>query len=520
MSKRIQSIKNNIEYKTLLRKTVSSMETKTDRLVYEQISARLVALIRNMPDTNYNFLTASPKDDVIKLLSKHNITEGISNIHRARFSRNIKTLWFNAFSLGIKHTVMDILVTTDLFKKEVSTLSNFGVLGAKEEEEVIAEFAAKDNLTPQQKAQITKAKRNLTILRNNIAKLKQSGVLYDSFNLDSSSDKAARLTLEQKLSFLTAVQEINDFTYKADASRKEFLADAYLQQRIRVLTTDYVDSKDTFIKNKIAEYLSTNIEGVKQIRDKNIDAAALTQRITTKLQSSDTTKDSSKSKADMIVRTELSIAYNFGKLSGFSSAQDNGRKFRWNADWELENRTTDYVVCKACEGMNGRIYTIRDLLLVGTVLDNGILRYEGKSRTDFKNPSRPMIPFHPFCSCFWSLEPEDIEEETKEISTDVNIPKTSPTLIDTQLNTLNITIGTGLIVGGAFLLARSNAWKAFGTAAKNIPSIDTSIVDQVTNVSKYVTDVIDTPSIVKRYTIILQSLINTNPAKLPKIPVV
>jgi hypothetical protein len=176
----------------------------------------------------------------------------------------------------------------------------------------------------------------------------------------------------------------------------------------------------------------------------------------------------------MIIATEVSTAYNFGKLIGFSGMQDLEKKFIWNADWELQFTSQYYEVCEHCKSMDGREFTVRELLVIGTQLDVGAGGF-GKSgrRTDFKNPSLPMIPSHPHCNCYWTLEQDDRRFESEDIYEDIpieeinNIDPQRQIIPSTKGNLAMQLAGAGLVVGGAFLLSRSNMWNTFAAALAN-----------------------------------------------------
>lgn len=397
---KIYSLTKKREYTTLLNQKLRFLRNlEVDSVIYKSAAQEMIKEIRALSETEALFLPVVPVSMRKKVLEK--VTVNISTIVRGRFLRTIRTMWEEVYSLGKKHAVTDLLMDTGLFNNQFKRNASFSSLEGISLTEWLndketAEFAEREDLTPAQRRAISRAKRNLTILRNNVNRLKAEGVLYNSFDLEKGTGKAARLTIEERIRFLQMVQEIDDLLRKAEASEKTFLSDEYLQRRYRVLTQDYADMYDTYIKEQMASYLDKNIEGIRQIINKEQDAQQLASRLATQIENANVELVKPDVKAEMILRTELGLAYNFGKLLGFTSPTDLNRKFRWNADWELEGKA-DYEVCKACERMDGRIFTVQDLLTVGTRLDRGILNYQGQTRTDFKNPTMPMIPFHPNC---------------------------------------------------------------------------------------------------------------------------
>lgn len=528
--------KNNLlEYNKIIDKNLTYL--KSNQLLkplYAKVAENLYSLLKATNASDIALLPILPKSYINHLLAR--INTDVSLLVRGRFQRGLKDSWSAMFKLGKKHSVKDILFHSNFFTKELTKINTYSSFDAYSlidyltvKEEDIAEFEEGD-LTIEQKLAISRAKRNLTILRNNVDKLKASGVLYNSYDYTSAADISSKMTIEQRIKFLEMSQEIDDLLKKAEASEKLFLSDNYLQSRYRVLTEDYVDMYDNYIKEKVSTYLSKNIEGVKQIINSPQQTQALINSISTSLEDTDVELVEPNQKAEMIVRTELSIAYNFGKLSSYSGQQDSNKYFRWKVDWEIGEGST-YGVCTACRRMDGEVFTVNQLLLTGTRLDRGLLRYEGKTRTSFKNPTMPVIPFHPNCNCYWELVP--IEEYTEEmLAAYADTPTTtSITPITQESSNLGLIAGASLMVGGAFLLSRSNIWKTFS-------KVFSSNIDNVTEtVSEKVEEVIKTPSVIndyiekeisgdvsEKYIQILEDVLKTNPSTIytdiPVAPIV
>lgn len=528
-TQKIYSLTKKREYTNLLNQKLRFLRNlEVDRTIYRSAAREMIQEVRKLDESEAMFLPVVSIPMRKKVLDK--VTVNTGTIVRGRFLRTIKTMWNDVYSLGKRHAVTDLLMNTGLFDNQFKRSASFHSIEGVTlldllPDEDVAEFAESEDLTPAQRKAIGRAKRNLTILRNNVRNLKASGTLYDDFNLEESTGKAARLTIEQRIIFLEMVQEIDDLLRKAEASEKNFLSDEYLQRRYRVLTQDYADMYDNYIKEQMASYLDKNIEGVRQILNKEADAEQLVNRISTQIENAQVELVKPNVKAEMILRTELGLAYNFGKLLGFTSPTDLSRKFRWNADWELEGKA-DYEVCKACQRMDGRIYTVQDLLTVGTRLDRGVLNYQGQTRTDFKNPTMPMIPFHPNCSCYWTLMPDDDPaEDYAERYVDTNIPPPLPPIPGTredveklQDQTIPITVASGLLVGGLFLLARSNVWRLFyRTAVQAVDDVvKPTTTQQLIDVSKFIIDEVP-EEVVTRYKDILDTTIRTAPEELPTI---
>lgn len=486
------------EYTLLINSIIKKLRTENIKdFLYKQIATDLITEVRKRKEDAI-YLTIVPAGFMADFI--RDVAQNVKKVLTTRFRKEIENLWKESFDLGKKHMIADYLFRIKPFKSILSGVSKFdSLLGYN-----LALFAEDDippiDPTDKQRAiRIARAKRNLTILKNNVNKLKTSGVLYNSFDLDKSSDKAARYTIEEKISFLETLLEIEDFIKKSDLAEKSFLGNEYFNRRYKVLTDDYLANYDLYIKDQISEYLNKNIEGVRQIQNVNTRSDILINKIASELEKQNIDKVDPLLKSERILRTELSIAYNFGKLSGFTSSNDMIRKFRWNADWELEGKT-DYEVCESCRLMDGRIYTARDLLITGTRLDRGVLRFEGRSRTSWKNPNLPQIPFHPNCSCYWTLVEKGSEDdiELEEEYPPINQEGLPGTQQEVNNNLLPNAVGAGLVIGGMFLLARSNAWRIFFETVKDITTTTTttvspSVVTSIENVYKYIRDFFPSP---------------------------
>lgn len=462
------------------------------RQMYKVVSMKLTKYLKDMKTEDYVKLKVMPKGLLLNNLDI--ITNDFKIIYMNRYRKMLTNLWKGIFDLGIKHQVMDYLYLTGLFNDQLDKVSKFSSLVHGS---LIAEFAEGDDANTLDKKAIIRAKVNLAKLQKNLDQLKRQGIYDDVFSRGEGI--AARLTLEQKVVFLQTIQDISNYSKKAEVSKSNFLADNYIQNRIRVLTNDFGNQYDSYIKEQISDYLSRNIEGVRQIRETFTKEQTATQNIYNALVDSGVQdRINPGAKAERILRTELSIAYNFGKLAGFTSPEDLTKRFRWNADWELESRKDDYQVCVPCQDMDGSIWTVAQLLAVGTRLDRGILKYVGnRGQTDFKNPTLPMIPYHPHCNCYWTFEDNGYQPDEGVIDA---LEPMQPTSSVDRL-TANTLLGgaavTGLLVGGTFLLSRSNAWRTFLKSGKNfidnnetVEQVISKVKPVVNNVRDYVDDVV------------------------------
>jgi hypothetical protein len=553
-------------YKLISQTLVTLEKPEIRKLAFDLILDRFIEFIKKLSEDEFTKLKVLPESYFKRKFDE--FYKSVNYILMNKFRSLLKELWSNSYQLGINHQIEDMLYVTGMFKTfDKQTSSNFSSLLSDSLvshfglEENTAEFANGDE-SDNSAYIIGRARRNLTILQRNVNKLVAQEDIFNRNKLLNSESKASRYTIKQRIEFLRAVQEISDYSKKAEASRKTFLGDNYLNQRITILSADYARRYDDIIKEELAAYVNKNIEGVRQIRTNPSRVTTLRRDISETLVDAgmDIKNNSEIAKARNILRTELAIAYNFGKLAGFTSPADETRKVRWNADWELEHsrdRQTKkvvpidgYEVCKACALMDGKVFTVKELLILGVNLDRGILGYESGSgnSTDFKNPAHPMIPFHPNCSCYWTIEPLDTEEEVQEEISEITPIQTQPNWLrrqryldavakqqqyiqdvnypgslaqvqaqrQSQENVLPTLLGTGLLVGGAFLMSRSNAWRTFFRTLQKvdraIPEVvqptATDIVQDVTRVGRTIKIEIKNPQLFDEFEDVLVNTIS------------
>lgn len=444
-----------------------------------------------------------------------------------RTKQALKTNLETMIDLGIKHTISDYLyqlpkVRKVLDTKQVSfsswegTLTDFVTKNSD-----TAEFNKKgrdgnsfDDLTKKEKDAIQRADNELARIAFSLDELEERGLLKDTA---TRNRRLARMSYEERYRFLLILKDIDNFQQRAAASKSKFIKDTYLDRRQAVLAGDIGKVYNATLKKQIAAFIAEESRYLSSITGKEERVATLTEKIANKLKAFNKKKyNQSKAEADAqlpsyiaraetIVATETSVAYNFGKLIGFSGPEDLEKEFTWNADWEIQFRdpSGNYQVCEYCRLMDGRKFTVRQLLTIGLQADRGAGGFKGTSRTktSFKNPAMPMIPGHPNCSCYFSLSYddrkfdsellyEDISPEYLEYidSLDIGARSTvqAPTGSRIRNDLLMQLLGTGLVVGGAFLLARNNAFQSFASALFNKP-----LIVQYKPAEKLVSDVLE-----------------------------
>lgn len=382
--------------------------------------------------------------DTLNMINDYNYINSVRNTELQsintyasnNYFRLLTELWNAAFKVGIKHSVVDSLSQLPTFaginfkslfsnvKKKSTSFTNFGGITNTDLAEFILSEAQKK---AKEKAEIDRAKK-----------------------------VTAMLDIKQKKVYIDSTRKIYSNIRQAEITRKDFLGSEYMRTRLRVLSRDYANSNDRSIRVSISKYLKENNTSIQNLRDTQVDVNNLRKKIQEDLRKKGLFKTKGKpGQAFKIARTELNLAYNFGKLSGFTgSEEDLNRKVMWAADWEMQNKVPGYRVCDFCKNMNGKVYTVSKIIQLGVILDRGILNYKGTSstKTSFKNPNIPMIPGHPECSCYWVVLPPD---------SDAKVEADASNLTEV-LKTGMLALGTvSILVGAGFLASRSGLFKQF-----------------------------------------------------------
>jgi hypothetical protein len=508
-----------VEFDKLSKKVRGKLKTKAiEEAAYPEIAKNIAKYIKEKSELELVLLPKFSSDRIDSISSDLSKGGSVAAINQMRIV--LKESVGSLLDLGVKHTIADMLHTMPKVKKSfskksakfsslVGDMTSFVLDGA------VAEFNEYDDLNAKDKKDITKSDAYLVRMAESLDKLEERGY-FDDF-----PDKQSRLTrqsYEERYRYLYLITEINNFKKRAEASRNGFVSDEYIKRRHGVLANDFGSSYDNYIKSKIADFIQEESRYMTNIKKKDQGIDKLTDQIRIKLQQRDVDRLKNRltksklqetiakrqalyeSRAEMFIATETSTAYNFGKLLGFSGLEDSNKKFTWNADWELETRnsTGDYEVCKACAEMDGSTYVLSELLVTGTQLDEGAGGYgKNGNKTDFKNPSLPQIPFHPHCNCYWTYEPDlsnvelEADEETAPVDTIDEQELQSPP--GSAGSVLATAAGVGLLVGGAFLLSRSNYWGAFirNTSLKNYGTTGGALSKIVLDTSEYIVDEFD-----------------------------
>lgn len=439
--------KKQEDYEKLISTTISVLSsnlylTKS----YDILTSDLVRLVKSLPDLDLHLINTNPEyifDSFGSQLFANN-----NQFMTLRYLTLLDSIWIKFFELGIRHSLDDIFYQLpgmkQIFDDNIIISSNFGLSNYE-----VAEFADEEEpvgpkLTKAQMRNIQESKRKANELRERRG--------YVENILASTKGDVGALTIKEQVNFTNSVELISNSVRQAEASKKTFLSSEYMRVRKKILSDDYSAKTSSKIKDELKRYLNNNAGLVSQIRNSDAEANDLVRKISADLKTA-LPAELYASKARTIAMTELSLAYNFGKLSGFMTPEDMNKRMRWRNDFERSrNRICDY-----CSSMNNRTYTVAELVDIGTRLDGGIYAYDGKKGniTDFKNPSLPMIPAHPYCMCSWIPVLDDFDKKAAKPKSVLEIARENAPII----------VGAGLVLTGAFLLSRSNVWRSFRQAS-------------------------------------------------------
>jgi len=408
----------------------------------------------------------------------------------SKYRLQLLSIWKDTLDMGRRHQVEEILwqfpvFRPSLLKDESTRIAGFSTASLassvlEQLDSSVAEFS------PQDDRNIALAKRKQLELAANIDLLKAEGVYR---RVDTSDKLVARMSINEKYRFLSNLDYIANYSRKAEAANKYFLGRNYLSNRASVLSTQYSFAQNNSVRSNVADYLKNDSTSLGNLRNKSQSVQTLIAKVEAKLKKPVLGKslepEKANAQAKTVIRTELALAYNFGKIAGFMAPEDREQEFKWNASFELEGKKIGYRVCTFCERQDGIIRTAGEIMAAGQSTDTDILNYDSKSNTTkWKDESNPQIVAHPNCSCFWELVPNRDMEELLPIA--AAVPTPTPTVVTEESSLLPQVIAGGLLVAGGFLLSRSNAWKSFASIADDLPA---DVFDPIDNVIEVVNSV-------------------------------
>jgi hypothetical protein len=217
-----------------------------------------------------------------------------------------------------------------------------------------------------------------------------------------------------------------NFLYGSSDEKQNFISSNYLGKRRRVLQASYSTESNKQIRKAVALFLADNREYITNIKSQRnkyeYDLNLLKVRIRNIINKDKAGLQGAfkQQSPDVIVKTELAIAYNFGKVAAFGGKADRYKRFRWNVDREYAlisrykrlasgSKRTDPVPCEDCELQDGLEYYLFEI--IENQRNSGdVINYKAGNPTTWRNPTKPSIPYHPMCACYYSLV-EDVDEE-------------------------------------------------------------------------------------------------------------
>ena len=439
--------------------------------------AKSNASIYEVPDTIFDkFAEKNVSDITTKYFAKVQV----------EFGKVLTTNFESMIKLGLRHQMYDYLYEygDDDIRKYFDTQ-----VITEDTKELSAEFAP----APKSYEDENKNKIRYSLTRNAVNNLLNQRA--EQTNINDVAKIQERVKIADEVSRnVYMLNKISDstnagkaammnFLYGSSDEKQNFISSNYLGKRRRVLQASYSTESNKQIRKAVALFLADNREYITNIKSQRnryeYDLNLLKVRIRNIINKDQAGLQGAfkQQSPDVIVKTELAIAYNFGKVAAFGGKADRYKRFRWNVDREYAlisrykrlasgSKRTDPVPCEDCELQDGLEYYLFEI--IENQRNNGdVINYKSGNPTVWRNTAKPSIPYHVQCACYYSLI-EDIDEEDFD-------PKKSPPNRPPQggLGTpIKIAIAATAFVAGLALLASN---KSLGNAtAKAIYSTFTT----------------------------------------------
>lgn len=438
--------------------------------------AKSNASIYEVPDTIFDkFAEKNVSDITAKYFAKVQV----------EFNKVLTTNFESMIKLAIRHQMYDYLY--EYGDDDIRKYFDTQVL-TEDTKELSAEFAANDdygqNMQNRARYKLTqRAVENLLKQRAEQANINDVSKVQERIKIADEVSRNVYMLNKISDSTNSAKAAMMNFLYGSSDEKQNFISSNYLGKRRRVLQASYSTESNKQIRKAIALFLADNREYITNIKSQRnkyeYDLNLLKVRIRNIINKDQAGLQGAfkQQSPDVIVKTELAIAYNFGKVAAFGGKADRYKRFRWNVDREYAlisrykrlasgSKRTDPVPCEDCELQDGLEYFLFEILEYQR--DAGdVLNYKKGGGTVWRNHSKPSIPFHVSCMCYYSLV-EDIDEEDFD-------PKKQPPNRPPQggLGTpIKIALAATAFVAGLALLASN---KSLGNAtAKAIYSTFTT----------------------------------------------
>jgi hypothetical protein len=334
---------------------------------------------------------------------------------QVEFNKVLTTNFESMIKLALRHQMYDYLYEygDDDIRKYFDS-----VVITEDTKELSAEFASYEeenknkirySLTKRAVENLLKQRAEQTNI-NDVAKIQERVKIAD--------EVSRNVYMLNKISDSTnsAKAAMMNFLYGSSDEKQNFISSNYLGKRRRVLQASYSTESNKQIRKAVALFLADNREYITNIKsqrnkyeyDLNLLKVRIRNIINKDVQGfQNAFKQQS---PDAIIKTELSIAYNFGKIAAFGGLSDRYKRFKWNVDREYAlisrykrlasgSKRADPVPCLDCETQDGLEYYLFEIL--ENQRNNGdVLNYKKGNPTVWRNHSKPSIPFHVQCQCW------------------------------------------------------------------------------------------------------------------------
>ena len=370
-------------------------------------------------------------DKIADAFAEKNVTDITSKYFakvQVEFNKVLTLKFEEMIKLAVRHQMYDYLY--EYGDDEIRTYFDNKV-PLVNEKKLAATFAANDDYgqNMQNRARYSLTKR---AVENLLKQRTEQDNIFDVAKVQERvkiADEVSRnVYMLNKISDSTnsAKAAMMNFLYGRSDEKQNFISSNYLGKRRQVLQSSYSTESNKQIRKAVALFLADNREYITNLKSQRnryqTDLDLLKIRVRNIINKDEQGLEGAfkQQSADVIVKTELAVAYNFGKVAAFGGKQDRYKKFRWNVDREYAlisrykqlaegGKRTDPVPCEDCELQDGLEYYLFEII-ENTRSNGDVISYKRGNTTQWRNTEKPTIPLHPQCQCFWSLS-EDIDEE-------------------------------------------------------------------------------------------------------------
>jgi len=347
---------------------------------------------------------------------------------QVEFNKVLTTNFESMIKVAIRHQMYDYLYEYGDY--DIRKYFDTQVL-TEDTKELSAEFASNDDY-----GQNMRNRARYSLTRNAVDNLLKQRAEQTNINDVAKVQERVKIADEvsrnvymlNKISDSTnsAKAAMMNFLYGSSDEKQNFISNNYLGKRRRVLQSSYSAESNASIRKAIAVFLASNREYITSVKSQRnryeYDLNLLKLRIRNIINKDQTGLQGAfkQQSPDVIVKTELAIAYNFGKVAAFGGEEDRYKRFKWNVDREYAlisrykrlasgNEKNNPVPCEFCELQDGLEYYLFEIITNQQKVGD-VINYKKGGQTQWRNYSHPTIAAHPNCQCFYSLV-EDIDAE-------------------------------------------------------------------------------------------------------------